>query len=102
MYLCCVFYLQPGEDPFAALEAAKKERVGKNRRAQLENAKAADKAGALPATLKLAAALPGGTASTSKAAGARSIPAAKRKGLKDEVCVRPLASIIIMCSHVIT
>lgn len=43
-------------------------------------------AGALPTTLKLAAALPGsGSGSNSKAAGARAVPKTKRKELKEEV-----------------
>ncbi len=79
-------HAQPGEDPFAALEAGRKERVKKNKKAQLENAKEAARSGALPATLKLAATLAShGSGSNSKAAGPRAVPKGKRKELKDEV-----------------
>jgi hypothetical protein len=64
------------------------------RRSQLENAKLAAAAGALPATLKLSAALPGSGSgpSNAKAAGARSLPATKRKQLKEEVRSRVVAA----------
>lgn len=52
---------QLGEDPFTKQRQAKKERVKKQTKQQLGNLKAAAKAGgagALPPTLRLAAALP--------------------------------------------
>eukprot|EP00887_Chlorella_sp_A99_P000300 scaffold13.g300.t1 len=67
-----------GEDPFAQQRAAKKARVAKQDRAQLANLKAGAKAGgrgALPPTLRLAAALP---------EHGRGAPA-KRKELKGEL-----------------
>lgn len=53
--------LQPGEDPFTKQRQEKKERIRKQEKQQLANLKAAAKAGgsgALPSTLRLAAALP--------------------------------------------
>lgn len=58
-----------------------------NKKAQLQNAKAAEQQGQLPATLKLAAVLGGGSATNSKASGPRALPKTKRKELKDEVRV---------------
>jgi regulator of ribosome biosynthesis len=49
---------QPGEDPFTKQRTDKRERVRKQAKQQLANAKAAAKAGTLPPTLRLAAALP--------------------------------------------
>lgn len=70
--------LQPGEDPFTQLRKEKKERAQKQTKQQLANVKQAWKAGgaaAVPATLRLAAALPD---------KGRSKPV-KRKELRDEV-----------------
>lgn len=70
--------VQPGEDPFTKQRNEKKERVKKQEKQQLANLKAAAKAGgaaALPATLRLAAALP---------EHGKGRPA-KRKELKGEV-----------------
>lgn len=69
---------QPGEDPFAAMQKAKKERVKKNRAQQLENAQNVLKeGGSLPTTLRLAAQL--GPRDSQGEKGR------KRKHLKDEV-----------------
>jgi hypothetical protein len=67
-YLCCSCHFcwlpplpQQGEDPFTKQRQEKRERVRKQEKAQLNNLKAAAKAGgvgALPPTLRLAAALP--------------------------------------------
>jgi hypothetical protein len=73
------YSLQEGSDPFTELAQKKKERVQKNRKQHLENAKEAVKSGglgALPSTLKLSAALP------QKGQGGEK---RKRKELKDEV-----------------
>jgi regulator of ribosome biosynthesis len=69
---------QPGEDPFTLLRQEKRERVKTQQKQQLANVKQALKAGgasAVPATLRLAAALP------SKGKGKPT----KRKELRDEV-----------------
>ena len=69
---------QVGEDPFTALAEARKERVKKNRKQQLENVKeSVKKGGGLPTTLKLSASLPG---SSDRGDNKR-----KRKELKSEV-----------------
>eukprot|EP00197_Chlamydomonas_leiostraca_P004525 CAMPEP_0202860350 /NCGR_PEP_ID=MMETSP1391-20130828/2092_1 /ASSEMBLY_ACC=CAM_ASM_000867 /TAXON_ID=1034604 /ORGANISM="Chlamydomonas leiostraca, Strain SAG 11-49" /LENGTH=339 /DNA_ID=CAMNT_0049539505 /DNA_START=64 /DNA_END=1079 /DNA_ORIENTATION=- len=75
---------KPGEDPFARLAREKRERVSRNKKSQLENAKVAAKSGALPATLKLAAVLTD-SGQVSKAGGARAVPKGKRKELKEEI-----------------
>ena len=70
---------EPGEDPFTQQRAAKRERVAKQDKRQLANLKAGAKAGgkgALPPTLRLAAALP------EHGRG----PPVKRRELKGEVC----------------
>jgi hypothetical protein len=66
---------QPGEDPFTKQRTDKRERVRKQAKQQLANAKAAAKAGTLPPTLRLAAALP---------EHGKGRPA-KRKEMRDEV-----------------
>jgi regulator of ribosome biosynthesis len=70
--------LQPGEDPFTLLRQEKRERVKHQQKQQLANVKQAVKesgAAAVPATLRLAAALP------NKGKGKPT----KRKELRDEV-----------------
>ena len=60
-YCCFLLLLQQGEDPFTKQRQEKRERVRKQEKQQLSNLKAAAKAGgvgALPPTLRLAAALP--------------------------------------------
>ncbi|GFH28268.1 ribosome biogenesis regulatory protein, partial [Haematococcus lacustris] len=75
-----------GEDPFSRMEADKKERVKRNRSSQLDNARAAQAAGALPPTLRLAASLaPSAPAANSKAAGPKRLQKAKRKELRAEI-----------------
>jgi hypothetical protein len=72
--------LQPGEDPFTLLRQEKRERVKHQQKQQLANVKQAVKesgAAAVPATLRLAAALP------NKGKGKPT----KRKELRDEVCL---------------
>jgi len=75
------------EDPFSQLAEGKKKRVAINKKSQLQNAKLADQQGQLPATLKLAQGLGGGTGNNSKAAGPRALPKNKRKELREEVGV---------------
>lgn len=75
--LCCA--VQPGEDPFTIMRQEKRERIRTQQKQQLANVKTAMQAGgaaAVPATLRLAAALP------TKGKGA---PPTKRKELRDEV-----------------
>jgi len=69
---------QPGEDPFTQLRQEKRERIKKQSKQQAANVKQAVKAGgpaSVPATLRLAAALPG-------KGNAKPV---KRKELRDEV-----------------
>jgi hypothetical protein len=68
-------HIQPGEDPFTRLRQEKRQRIKEQSGRQLANAKLAAKAGALPATLRLAANLP------EKGKGKHH----KRKDLKGEV-----------------
>ncbi len=46
--VCVCVFAQDTSDPFAALEADKKERVARNKKNRLENAKEAAKAGEAP------------------------------------------------------
>eukprot|EP00198_Chlamydomonas_reinhardtii_P000175 XP_001689510.1 predicted protein [Chlamydomonas reinhardtii] len=74
----------PGEDPFAALAAEKRERVKQNKANQLGNLKAAAKragASALPASLRLAATLPG----ENKKVGKGTDKSMRRKELKEDI-----------------
>ncbi|GFR50857.1 hypothetical protein Agub_g13140, partial [Astrephomene gubernaculifera] len=74
---------KPGEDPFAALAAEKRERVKTNRASQLANLKqAAKKGGALPASLRLAATLPG---EGGKKVGKGVDKSLRRKELKEDI-----------------
>lgn len=76
---------QPGEDPFAAMAAERRERVKSNKAAQVANLKQAAKLGgkgALPPSLRLAAALPDGGSGKSGKGGPK-VP--KRKELKEDV-----------------
>jgi hypothetical protein len=81
-------------DPFTQLAESKKKRVAVNKKSQLQNAKAADQQGQLPATLKLAAVLGGGSTSNSKSSGPRALPKTKRKELKDEVHVLMFGEVV--------
>lgn len=74
--LCCA--VQPGEDPFTIMRHEKRERIKTQQKQQLANVKTAMQSGgaaAVPATLRLAAALP------TKGKGAPT----KRKELRNEV-----------------
>jgi hypothetical protein len=76
--LCRAVLCQPGEDPFTIMRQEKRERIRTQQKQQLANVKQAMQAGgaaAVPATLRLAAALP------TKGKGAPT----KRKELRDEV-----------------
>ncbi len=76
---------QPGEDPFAAIAAERRERVKSNKAAQVANLKQAAKLGgkgALPPSLRLAATLPDGGSGKSGKGGPK-VP--KRKELKEDV-----------------
>ncbi|EFJ46846.1 hypothetical protein VOLCADRAFT_118049 [Volvox carteri f. nagariensis] len=76
---------KPGEDPFAALAAEKRERVKANRASQLANLKQVAKrvgAGALPASLRLAATLPG---EGGKKVGKGMDKSLRRKELKQDI-----------------
>lgn len=84
--VCCCYFApalnnrQPGEDPFTQMRQEKRERIKTQHKQQLANVKQAAKAGgaaAVPATLRLASALP------SKGRGKPT----KRKELRDEVRV---------------
>lgn len=82
---CCLLFcsvligvLQPGEDPFTLLRQEKRERIKGQQKQQLANVKQAIKSSgptSVPATLRLAAALP------TKGKGKPN----KRKELRDEV-----------------
>lgn len=79
---CCLSVIgllhQPGEDPFTQLRQEKRDRIKQQSKQQAANIKQAVKTGgaaAVPATLRLAAALPG-------KGNAKPV---KRKELRDEV-----------------
>lgn len=68
--------MQVGEDPFAAREKARKERVQQNKRNEAQNVEAAIKAGALPSSVKL---------TTKLDANAKRGQIAKGKAMKDDI-----------------